>query len=84
MKFSVTNIPYCACCWDYPSYSTPTVSSYKEKAWSSYGSSYEVKVSSYRFQEGREYRVRAYVITEDGVVWYSDPYEKVLFTVPEE
>lgn len=71
-------------CWKYASYIAPTVTDSKEKTWSSYGSSYEVKVSSYRFREGWEYRVRAYVITEDGVVWYSDPYEKVLFTVPEE
>lgn len=70
-------------CWEYASYSVPTVSDSKDKTWSSYGSSYEVKVSAYKFSKGREYRVRAYVITDDGVVWYSDKYEKVLFTVPE-
>lgn len=70
-------------CWEYASYSAPTVSDSKDKTWSSYGSSYEVKVSAYKFSKGREYRVRAYVITDDGVVWYSDKYEKVLFTVPE-
>lgn len=70
-------------CWEYASYSAPTVSDSKDKTWSSYGSSYEVTVSAYKFSKGREYRVRAYVITDDGVVWYSDKYEKVLFTVPE-
>lgn len=70
-------------CWEYASYSAPTISDYKEKTWSSYGSSYEVKVSAYKFGRGREYRVRAYVITDDETVWYSDKYEKVLFTVPE-
>lgn len=70
-------------CWRDASYSDPTISDDAEKTRSSYGSDYEVKVSSYKIRKGTRYRVRAYVIAEDGAVWYSDRSEKVLFTVPD-
>ena len=74
-------------CWDYASYGTPTVSDHKKDARSVLGSSYEVRVSStYDVRKGMKYRVRAYVVTEDGVTWYSSDrtYDAVYFTVPKD
>lgn len=72
-------------CWDYASYGTPDVSDNKQKTGSSSGSSYEVKVRAYELRKGMKYRVRAYVIAEDGAVWYSSEWlsDAVYFTVPE-
>lgn len=72
-------------CWDAYN-STPTVANHKRAYWSLHGSSYEVRLSStYDLRRGTKYWVRAYVIAEDGTVWYSSDrsYDAVYFTVPE-
>lgn len=69
-------------CWTSSSYSDPTISNSKVKSNTSSSSSFAASVSFSTFASNTDYRGRAYVITDDGTVYYST--EVVRFNIGDE